>query len=138
MKRLRDVTVAVILILCPTYAVSPYADGAPIEKVQHKEPTKNGPGGLRGWVWAAQKYKGDWVNEHIHVERDGKVIVEAKSEKPFIEDWEFSPKGVVTKSRALHGPATLELFSLEDGHRIASIDAFADDLPNWAKKFGEN
>ena len=110
----------------------------PIEKVQHKEPTKIRPGGLGGWVWAARKYKGDWVNEHIHVERDGRVLIKARSEKPFIEDWEFSPKGVVTKSRALHGPATLELFSLEDGHRIASMDAFADDPPDRAKKFDEN
>ncbi len=27
--------------------------------------------------------------------------------------------------------------SLEDGHRIAESDAFADDLPTWAKPYGE-
>jgi hypothetical protein len=98
---------------------------------------KVGPGGLVGWTWASEKYKGDWVNEHLRVQQGKKMLVDAKTEKPFIEEWGFAPQGVVAKSRALHGPAKIELFSLQDGHRIAVIDAFADDLPAWAEPFKE-
>src|SRR5438094_2432502 len=122
--RLCAIAVTVSLILAIASA------GRADEK--HVMDPRNGPDGLGGWTWASKKYKGNWVNEHLHVEKAGKVLVEAKSELPFIEAWGFAPQGVVAKSRALRGPAKIELFSLEDGHRIAAIDAFADDLPVWA------
>jgi hypothetical protein len=104
---------------------------------KHCSDPKLGPDGLVGWTWAGDQYKGEWVNTHLHVQHGAKVLVEAKTEKPLIEQWAFSSEGVVAKSRALHGPAKIELFSLIDGHRAGSVDAFATDAPRWAKPFTE-
>lgn len=54
--------------------------------------------------------------------------------KPIIEAWGFAPDGlhVVVKSRALHGPAVIELFSMKDGTKAGTSPAFGDHLPAWA------
>ena len=45
---------------------------------------------------------------------------------------------IVVKSRAAHGPARIELFSLDKGEQIERIDkAFGDDLRDWAKPFSD-
>jgi hypothetical protein len=42
------------------------------------------------------------------------------------------------KSRGAHGPALIELSSLDKGERIEVIDkAFGDDLLDWAKPFSD-
>ena len=64
------------------------------------------------WTWAKERCKNLWVNKHLRVQRGKHLLFEAKSGKPFIEDWAFAEEGVVVKSRAMHGPAWLELFSL--------------------------
>jgi hypothetical protein len=53
---------------------------------------------------------------------------------PIIEAWGFATDGlhVVVKSRALHGPAVIELFSMKDGTKAATSRAFGDHLPDWA------
>jgi hypothetical protein len=116
-----------------------YADGRSeqLTEAKHCRDPKLGPDGLVGWTWADAKYKGQWVNSHLHVRRGKKVVVESNAWKPFIEQWAFSSKGVVAKSRALHGPAKIELFSMTDGHRAGAVDAFATDVPGWAKPFTE-
>ena len=67
----------------------------------------------------------------------GKVIAKLRAAKPFIEEWAFSDDGrhVVVKSRAAHGPATIELFGLHNAPAEASVAAFEEDLPDWALPF---
>lgn len=104
----------------------------------HAEQAKLGPDGLIGWTWAKERYKELWVNEHLRVQRGKQLLFDVKSGKPFIEDWTFAPEGLVVKSRAAHGPALIERFSLENGARAEVIDkAFGDDLPDWAKPFSD-
>lgn len=108
----------------------------------HAEQAKAGPDGLIGWAWSKERYKDRgtnvWVNEHLRVQRGKELLFEVKSAKPFIEDWAFIAEGVVVKSRATHGPAWVELFSLSDGKRTTLIEkAFGDDLPAWAKPYAD-
>jgi hypothetical protein len=104
----------------------------------HAQQAKLGPEGLIGWTWAKERYKDLWVNEHLRVQHGKQMLFEVKSGKPFIEDWTFAPEGLVVKSRAAHGPALIERFSLDTGERTEVIDkAFGDDLPDWAKPFSD-
>jgi hypothetical protein len=66
-----------------------------------------------------------------------KVIAKPRAAKPFIEEWAFSDDGrhAVVKSRAAHGPATIELFALHNGPAEASVTAFEENLPDWARSF---
>jgi hypothetical protein len=103
----------------------------------HAEMARLGPGGLIAWTWSKVRYQGLWVNEHIRVQKGKKLLFEAKSAKPFIEDFDFIKEGLVAKSRAMHGPAAIELYSLTDGKLIATNRAYGDDLPAWAKPYAE-
>jgi hypothetical protein len=78
-----------------------------------------------------------WVNDHLRVQRGEALAIEVSSDRPFIEAWGFAPEGVVVKSRATHGPATIELYSLADGRRLESVDAWRPDPPSWAAPFAE-
>jgi hypothetical protein len=104
----------------------------------HAEQAKLGPDGLIGWAWSKERYQDVWVSEYLRVQRGKELAFEVKSGKPFIEDWAFIPEGVVVKSRGMHGPALIELFSLSDGKPIKTITkAFGDDLPEWAKPYAD-
>jgi hypothetical protein len=105
----------------------------------HAEQAKLGPDDLIGWAWSKERYKNLWVNEHLRVQRGKHLLFEIKSGKPFIEDWAFAKEGVVVKSRAMHGPALIELFSLSDGKQIENITkAFGPEVPLWAKPFADS
>jgi hypothetical protein len=67
----------------------------------------------------------------------GKVIAKLRAAKPFIEEWAFSDddQHVIVKSRAAHGPASIELFGLHSGPAEASVAAFEQNLPDWARPF---
>lgn len=105
----------------------------------HAEQPKLGPDGLIGWTWSKERYQDLWVNEHLRVQRGKQQLFEVKSGKPFIEDWGFIAEGLAVKSRGMHGPAWVELFSLTDGKRIKLIEkAFGDDLPAWAKPYNDD
>jgi hypothetical protein len=104
----------------------------------HAQQAKLGPDGLIGWTWAKERYTNLWVNEHLRVQRGKQLLFEVKSGKPFIEDWAFAAEGLAVKSRAAHGPAWIELFSLSTGKQIQVIKAaYGDDLPPWAKPFAD-
>lgn len=104
----------------------------------HAEQAKLGPDGLIGWTWAKERYTNLWVNEHLRVQRGKQLLFELKSGKPFIEDWAFITEGLVVKSRATHGPAWIELFSLSTGKQTQIIkEAYGDDLPAWAKPYAD-
>jgi hypothetical protein len=70
----------------------------------------------------------------------GKVIAKLRAAKPFIEEWAFSDDGrhVVVKSRFAHGPASIELFGLQNGLAEASVAAFEENLPDWARLFRDH
>ena len=57
----------------------------------------------------------------------------------FIEEWDFSKDGkhFVVKSRALHGPAKVELMETETGKVVTEVQASADKLPEWATPYHE-
>jgi hypothetical protein len=110
-----------------------------LTKGAHAEQPKLGPDGLIGWAWSKERHQDVWVSEHLRVQRGKQLLFEVKSGKPFIEDWGFIPEGVAVKSRAMHGPALIELFSVTDGKRIKVIEkAFGDDLPAWAKPYNDD
>ena len=103
----------------------------------HAERAKLGPDGLIGWTWAKERYQKMGVTEHLRVQRGEQLLFEVKSVKPFIEDWTFAAEGLVVKSRAAHGPASIELFALKTGKQIQLINAYDDAPPTWAKPFAE-
>ena len=71
--------------------------------------------------------------------RKGKVICRAKAALGFIEEWGFLKDGkrLVVMSRALHGPATVELMETETGKVVEVVKASADKLPAWAAPYHE-
>jgi len=110
-----------------------------LTKGAHAEQPKLGPDGLIGWVWSKERHADLWVSEHLRVQRGKQLLFEVTSGKPFIEDWGFVAEGLAVKSRAAHGPAWVELFSLADGKRITLIEkAFGDGLPAWAKPYNDD
>jgi hypothetical protein len=103
----------------------------------HAEQAKLGPDGLIGWTWSKERYKNHWVNEHLRVQRGKQFLFDVKSGKSFIEEWAFATEGLVVKSRAMHGVALIELFSLDTGKPIQVVKAYEENLPAWAKPFAE-
>lgn len=108
-----------------------------------------GPDGLVGWVDAteqkegstklAQNDRGTPVGSRLFLCSRGKVIAKIKAGLPFIEEWAFDPDGkhVVVKSRAAHGPATIQRFLSADGSAAGETNAYNEKAPAWAKPFLE-
>ncbi len=71
--------------------------------------------------------------------RRGKVLCRVHSALGYIEEWDFSKDGkhFVVKSRALHGPAKVELMETETGKVVREIKASDDKLPEWAAPYHE-
>ena len=71
--------------------------------------------------------------------RQGKVLFREQAAMGFIEEWDFLKDGkqFVVKSRALHGPATIELRETETGKVVAQVKTTTDECPDWAKPFWE-
>ncbi|MFD0895082.1 hypothetical protein KBB96_01000 [Luteolibacter ambystomatis] len=69
----------------------------------------------------------------------GKVTVRISSAMAFIEEWAFEADGkhVVVKSRAAHGPATVQRFLRADGSAVGEVKAFEEKMPEWAKPYKE-
>jgi hypothetical protein len=76
-------------------------------------------------------------------ETDNTLMAVLKSAKPFIEDWGFLGGGqyIVIKSRATHGIAMIELFSigatLDKVAKLGEVEAYKDNLPEWAQPFAD-
>jgi hypothetical protein len=106
---------------------------------------KVGPMGYVGWVVcelekdhrSLKLYRDVPIGSRLAICWKGKVIANLQSSKPFIEEWNFSPdsKHVVVKSRAAHGVAIIELFSIRNGPAEVAVEAYREDLPDWAKAF---
>jgi len=78
-------------------------------------------------------------NNTLVICRKGSIICRVQSAMGFVEEWAFLKDGkhFVVKSRALHGPATVELMETETGNVVEKIKASADNLPNWAAPYHE-
>lgn len=78
-------------------------------------------------------------NGTVVICRKGKVLCRAQAALGFIEEWDFLKDGkhFVVKSRALHGPATVELMEMETGKVVKEVKASADNLPEWAAPYHE-
>jgi hypothetical protein len=106
---------------------------------------KVGPDGQVGWVVCQlldndkelKLYRDAPIGSRLAICRKGKILANLQSAKPFIEDWNFAADGshVVVKSRAAHGVALIELFSIRNGPAEEAVEAYRDGLPEWARPF---
>jgi len=108
---------------------------------------KVAPDGVVGWVDCSADGSKELelhdriqpVGAHLVLCDHGKVAVRIASALPFIESWGFDPDGkhVVVKSRASHGPALIQRFVRATGDSAGEVRAFEEQLPKWAKPYGE-
>ena len=104
--------------------------------------------GMVGWiVYSLQKdgksiemYGELPINGKVSISEKGKVLATVSTTKPFIEQWGFSEDGryIVVKSRGAHGPATIQLFAVKDGPAEAAVDAYSENLPEWARPYKDD
>jgi hypothetical protein len=104
--------------------------------------------GMVGWiVYSLQKdgksiemYGELPINGKVSICEEGKVLATVSATKPFIEQWGFSQdnRHIVIKSRGAHGPATIQLFGLKDGPAEATVDAYSENLPEWARPYKDD
>jgi len=102
---------------------------------------------LIGWIDCSEKdhpkrlliVNGVPIGSRLILRNPAGSLLTIPSEKPVIEDWGFDPDGlhVVVKSRALHGPAVIELFVMKDGSISASTPAYGAAIPTWAHPYSE-
>jgi hypothetical protein len=87
------------------------------------------------------RYRGRVVSGGIMITEKGAPLTSIRTALPVVEEWRFvnGGKNVVTKSRAEHGPATIELFETESGELKGSVAAYAvkDGHPAWAAGYAE-
>jgi hypothetical protein len=71
--------------------------------------------------------------------RKGKVLASIRSGRGFIEKWAFYANGnqLVLVTRGSHGPADIELHDTTTGKLIASVKAYAENLPEWARPYAD-
>jgi len=104
------------------------------------------PSGVVGWVVYSLKGKsielyGDLpVNGKVSICEKGKVLATVSTTKPFIEQWGFTEDGrhFVVKSRGAHGPASVQLFAFKPGPAETTVEAYSDDLPDWARPYKDD
>lgn len=102
------------------------------------------PDGTVGWTVyapetkAAASYKMR-PNTTLIICRRGQVLCRIKATLPFIEEWRFLDDGkkVALKTRAAHGPASLELHETKTGQLLAAVKAADTKLPKWAEPYRE-
>lgn len=105
-------------------------------------------GGLIGWVgWVdcskpgepetIRMVKGVPIGSRLVLRRPDGSLLTISAGKPIIEEWGFDPDNihVVLKSRALHGPAVIERFTIKNGSKAAACSAYESTAPAWAKPY---
>lgn len=103
--------------------------------------------GVVGWVLSPlakggkelDLYKGLPTFPELRLVKAGKILATIEAERPYIEMWGFSKDGkyVVVKSRGPHGQAYVQRFTVAKGKLSGRVEAFGEDLPEWAKGYGE-
>jgi len=120
------------------------SDGKQVTLAHNAFDAKLGPGGIVAWTTGKHVDTSagkQFSNDHLVIYKGGKTITEFVTSKGIIEDWRFVEGGqqVATKSRGLHGPASVELFDIGARRRLHAMQAFEinDKSPAWAKPFAE-
>ena len=90
----------------------------------------------------ATVYKARVIEWGVVITRqDGSSVSKVRTALPFIEDWKFIKGGtqLVTKSRARHGAAIVELFDTATGTNQGSVKAYKvrNGQPSWAAEYAE-
>ena len=129
--------------------------GAPVGNVQLEgknltssgtsQQPKGSPSGWIGWIDCSEEHhperlrivKGIPIGSRLILRNPSAFLLTISAEKPIIEQWGFDPDGlhVVVKSRALHGPAMIERFTIQNGSRSTSCHAYDPTAPAWAQSF---
>jgi hypothetical protein len=109
---------------------------------------KVSPSGVVGWIvyslskdGESIKLYGDLpVNGKISICEKGNVLATVSTTKAFIEQWGFAADGrhFVAKSRGAHGPASIQLFAFKNGPAEAAVEAYSEDLPDWARSYKDD
>lgn len=102
------------------------------------------PDGSVGWTvyGPAAKVAASYTmrpNGTVVICRQGKVLCRAQTGLAFVEDWSFVEGGrqFAVKTRATHGPATVELHDSQSGKRLGEVRASGEKLPKWAAPYRE-
>ena len=89
----------------------------------------------------SNNYRGRVVSGGLMITEKGAPLSSIRTALPVVEEWRFvnGGKNVVTKSRAEHGPATIELFDTDSGERKGSVPAYTvkNGHPAWAAAYAE-
>jgi len=103
--------------------------------------------GLVGWVDCSKEgepavlnvARGVPIGSRMIVRKPDASLLTITSGKPIIEEWGFDSDGIhiVLKSRALHGPAVIERFSIQNGSKAGACLAYVSTAPTWAKPYLE-
>jgi hypothetical protein len=103
--------------------------------------------GVVGWVLCTLEDDGKTLLLHknwpvygsLRLVSQGKILATISAAKAFIEEWAFSQDGthVIVKSRASHGPATIEQFEVNSGKQTGETPAYSETMPAWAEPFRE-
>ena len=101
--------------------------------------------GLVGWIDCSKKGEpailnvanGVPIGSRLIVRKPDASLLTITSGKPIIEEWGFESDGihVILKSRAHHGQAVIERFSIQNGSRSASCPAYDITAAAWAKPY---
>lgn len=104
--------------------------------------------GMVGWIVYSLRKDGKSIemygdlpiNGKVSICEKGTVLATVSTTKSFIEQWGFSQdsRHVVVKSRGAHGPATIQLFAIKDGPAEAAVDAYSENLPDWARPYKDD
>jgi hypothetical protein len=77
----------------------------------------------------------------VTIREGARVLSTCQTALPNVEDirWHKEQEQIVVKSRANHGPATVQLFDCRTGAPLASVPAYliTADGPAWAARMGE-
>jgi len=111
-----------------------------------QQPKANRDGWI-GWIDCSEKahpsrlliVKGVPIGSRLILRDPNGTLITITAEKPIIEQWGFDRDGVhiVLKSRALHGPAVIERFTLH-GVREGFCNAYEHSPPDWAKPYSDH
>jgi len=112
---------------------------------QPKVTRSGGKNGLVGWIDCSKPSEpgvlnvvnGVPIGSHLILRNPDGSLITITSGKPIIEQWGFDPDGihVVLKSRALHGPAVIERFTIKDGFKKGACLAHDSTAPAWAQPY---
>lgn len=113
---------------------------------QQPKVTRSGDkNGLVGWIDCSKSsepgvlnvVKGVPIGSHLILRNLDGSLMTITSGKPIIEEWGFDPDAIhlILKSRALHGLAVIERFTIKDGSKNGTCPAYDPTPPAWAKPY---